>query len=177
MERHRLRQPWAGGGIALWLELEAESFHRIGVTMRTEMVEVYQFSQYLECGLGQGGWRGKEKQQRTFGCLQSTCLAENTRRRNQEREDGPMNLWVQTTVPPWQIGCVNKSNNLSMWKFSVGIHIHSLFFPQSMLCIRTCPFKVHRLVKGRETCKLPFTMQHGKGCDKGNVECCVFEGR
>lgn len=45
-----------------------------------------------------------------------------------------------------------------------------------MLCIRTCPFKVHSLVKGREICKLAFTVQCNKGCDRGN-EKCLFQGR
>lgn len=54
----------------------------------------------------------------------------------------------------------------SWWAF-ISIHY---FFPKAwkkcMLCIKTCPFKVHSLVKGRKTCKLAFSMQYDKSYDK-----------
>lgn len=46
-----------------------------------------------------------------------------------------------------------------------------------MLYIRTYPFKVHSLVKGRETCKLAFTVQHDKGYEKEIVKYYLFQGR
>lgn len=41
-----------GGRVALLLELEVKNCHRFGVTVRAEIVEVYQFSRYQEYGLG-----------------------------------------------------------------------------------------------------------------------------
>ena len=122
-----------------------------------------------------------KKQQWSFGWLQSTCLAENTGRRNQRRRDRPFNLWVQTAVPPRRRRCVNKSNSLSVWKFSIGTHIHLLLFPQNIrtvhASIRSCSFRSHSLGKRGGPCKLAFSMKQDKGRGRGSVECWACEGR
>lgn len=61
------------------------------------------------------------------------------------------------------------------------LYLFLVFSPKAwkkyMLYIRTYPFKVHSLVKGRETCKLAFTVQHNKGYEKGIVKYYLFQGR
>ena len=82
MEGHRDRQPWVGGGAPPSLQLEAESCRRVGVMRSAEIVEVYQFSQCPEGGLGQDGWRGGEDDaQRTTRLFYSLFLASLLRSR------------------------------------------------------------------------------------------------